>query len=140
MDGSSIKGINKQDLVRMYEKNKGRIERKYLPMFLRRLTKFSPSYILPTETESFALDKFETYFLSTYYALCQILEEDYGLTLLLANYMMLAVSIQHPLTNELFDFANIFQTKLYESLMKEKDERAAMNFKHYYLACHLILY
>lgn len=140
LDETTIKGIFKHALLKMYEKNKGRIRREYLPMFLRKLSKFTPSYILPSETEPFALDKFETYFIRTYCALCQVLGEDCGLTLFLVDYMILAVFIQHPTTNVLFDFATILQTKLCESLVKAKDEKIAWNFKYYSLVCHLLLY
>lgn len=54
--------------------------------------------------------------------------------------MMMAINIQHPSINELYDFASVIHDRNHEGPMKAKDKDVKLQFIHYSLVCHLILY
>lgn len=56
------------------------------------------------------------------------------------DYMIMAIKIQHADTNELYGFADINQEQLHEGLIKARNLKEGLKFKHYSLLCHLILH
>lgn len=54
--------------------------------------------------------------------------------------MMIVMMIQHPCSNELYDFSTYIQGKLHEGLLKVRKNQIVVEFNHYSLLGHLILF
>lgn len=106
LDRSALRRINKDRFKKEYYAKRDFFKQKILPLFLRKLYKGGKRY-LEMEMKPLDLTLFEDYFTKTYYALCQVLGEDCGLTFMSVDYMMMAIRIQHTDYNELYDFAEI---------------------------------
>lgn len=136
LDNSTLTIINKDNLKRDYENKKDTYKKDLVPHFMRKLYKYSQNYVPPSEREPFKLDYFEPYFVKTYYALGKVLGVDCGLTKLPIDFMMMAINIKHSSINELYDFASA----IHEGLVRAENKDEKLEFLHYSLVCHLILY
>lgn len=133
LERSAIKGINKDRLKREYYAKKDLYRKNVLPLFLKKLYQGEKGYLLESKKEPLNLTLFEDYFSKRYYDLCQVLGEDCGLEMMPMKFMMITMKIQHSDTNELYDFATIIQEKMHEGLIKAKNPKKGLNFKHYSL-------
>lgn len=107
---------------------------------MRKIFKNSQKYVLPLEKEPFKLECFEPYLNKIYFALGQILGVDCGLTKMPIDFMMLAINIQHPSINELYDFSTVIQDTIHEGLKRVEMKDEKLDFKHYSFLCHLIIF
>lgn len=54
--------------------------------------------------------------------------------------MVMSINIQHPSINELYDFASAIHERIHEGLVRAENKDTKLEFFHYSLVCHLILY
>lgn len=79
------------------------------------------------------------YFKRTYFALCQVLQLDVESKMPI-GLMMMAIRVHNLEVNIEFDFTFEIEKRIHEQLIKLKEGRSPVNFRHYSINCHLILY
>lgn len=93
LDRSALKDIDMKRLGDKYTSRSNFYKEKMLPHYRKMMYKGGKNYILDLEKEPFRSSTFEHYFVKTYYAICQILGEDCGLTQIPIYYMVMATKI-----------------------------------------------
>lgn len=142
LNRSTLKSIDLRRLKTKYGIKKDFYREQEIPHYRNRMFQMGKNYILNIEKEPFDLVAFENIFFKIYYALCQILGMgmDCRRSKIPIELMMMSIKIQHPQSNELYNFSTYIQHKLHEVLMNAKDEKAQLDFIYYLLLWNLILF
>lgn len=102
-----------------YGRRKRTLRENEVPLFRLKGWDNIKAPIFYSEKEPFLVENFENYFIKTYYALWQFLEEDPKKTMPIGM-MMMTMRMQHKYVNREYDYATYIKEKIHQGLINSR--------------------